>query len=241
MSNLIPVPFHGDVLEAVQGEGTLYVGIRRVCENLGIAVQSQLAKLHGAPWAVVTMIVTTGPDGKNYGTACIDLDSLPMWLATIQPSRVADHARPKLSAYQRECARALRDHFFGSRLRPSTEALTAAITHAVTAAISAAIPQILAHIDARIDGPRAQRVEPAAPHDAAIGPRTARAVILDELTAMAELRSGDTQRGRAFMSARSRADAELRTHVGWRRTWAALPTARLGDAVVKLQEMSSRR
>lgn len=43
----------------------------------------------------------------------IHLDSLPMWLATIEASRVAEHVRSKLITYQKECARVLRDHFFG--------------------------------------------------------------------------------------------------------------------------------
>lgn len=43
----------------------------------------------------------------------LHLDALPMWLATIEPSRVAAEARPRLERFQLECAKALRDHFFG--------------------------------------------------------------------------------------------------------------------------------
>jgi hypothetical protein len=46
----------------------------------------------------------------------LHLDSFPMWLATIESSRVAEHVRPKLVKYQKECARVLRDHFFGTQV-----------------------------------------------------------------------------------------------------------------------------
>ncbi|MFI5301351.1 MAG: phage antirepressor N-terminal domain-containing protein [Polyangiales bacterium] len=65
------------------------VAIRRVCEALGVATQRQLTKLHGKAWACVTIMVTHDSSGRKQEVACIDLDSLPMWLATIDPSRVA--------------------------------------------------------------------------------------------------------------------------------------------------------
>src|SRR5205807_4561710 len=52
-------------------------------------------------------------NGLTYPTYCIDLECLPMWLATIPASRVAPHVRPKLERYQRECARALGHYCFG--------------------------------------------------------------------------------------------------------------------------------
>lgn len=87
--------------------------MRRVCEALGVDNARQQSKLKQKPWAVVGFMSTTAADGKNYDTFCIDLDSLPMWLATIEPARVAEAVRPKLIAFQQEAARALRDYFFG--------------------------------------------------------------------------------------------------------------------------------
>jgi hypothetical protein len=106
----------GATLDAVADDrGGVFVSVRRVCDALGLAVQPQLAKLWAKPWATVTFIVTVAEDGKNRETAMLDLDALPMWLATIEPSRVAPEAREKLVLYQREAARVLRDHFFGPR------------------------------------------------------------------------------------------------------------------------------
>lgn len=111
---LVHVPFRGDTLDATRApDGRVWVSIRRVCEALGMAPQVQLRKLQDKPWAVVTMMVMTGPDGKRYETSCLDLDSLPMWLATIDTRRVKGAAREKLVVYQKECARVLRAYFLG--------------------------------------------------------------------------------------------------------------------------------
>lgn len=109
------VPFQGGHIEAQRRGERVSVVIKRVCEEVDLSYPAQLAKLKKAPWAVVAMIATTGPDGKKYETACLDLDSFPMWLATIQTTKVKPSARPLLEAYQREAARVLRDHFFGRR------------------------------------------------------------------------------------------------------------------------------
>jgi hypothetical protein len=118
-SELVKVSFHGDIIEAIQDERGVWASIRRICEGLGVTTQSQLAKLKNKPWAVITMIVTTGPDGKQYENAMISLDSLPMWLATIEPSRVKEEVRPKLERYQKECAKVLAEHFLGQRKEPA--------------------------------------------------------------------------------------------------------------------------
>lgn len=114
MANLTTVPFHGGTIEATQDERGVWVSVRRVCESIDIAPAVQLRKLIGKPWATLTMMVTVAEDGKNRETQCIHVDSLPMWLATIDAARVSEAARPMLTAYQTEAARVLRDHFIGA-------------------------------------------------------------------------------------------------------------------------------
>lgn len=109
------VPFHGNTIEAVMEEGRPWASIRSICSGLGLHLQAQHEKLRAKPWAVIRLIRTTAADGKSYETLCIDLDSLPMWLATIEPSRVKPAARDALVAYQKEAARVLRDHFLGHK------------------------------------------------------------------------------------------------------------------------------
>lgn len=110
---LVHVPFHGDTLDATRdASGRVWVSLRRCCDNLGLAVQSQLTKLKGKAWACVTEIVMQAPgDTQSRAHACIDLETLPGWLFSIDARKVAEGAREKLSRYQREAARVLAEHF----------------------------------------------------------------------------------------------------------------------------------
>ena len=119
MSALVRIPFHGDHLEAVGAEDGPWVPVRRVCGALALDPDSQRQKLAEKEWATTVLKTVVAEDGKNRELFCIHLDALPMWLATIEASRVAPEARPKLIAYQREAARVLRDHFFGPRTGPA--------------------------------------------------------------------------------------------------------------------------
>lgn len=110
---LVSVPFQGGAIDAVRDDRGVWISIRRVCESLGIDYSTQLQKLKEKPWARVGLIPMQLPgDVQRRDIATVDLDSLPMWLATIEPSRVAPEVAPKLIAYQREAARVLREHFF---------------------------------------------------------------------------------------------------------------------------------
>lgn len=126
MNNVIRVDFHGDALEATQDDtGRVWVVVRRVCENLGIDYSGQRTVLKAKAWARVEMISTLAPDGRNREHLCLDLESLPLWLANID--RVADDLQPKLVKYQLEAKAVLSAHFFGGgRALPekATEALT---------------------------------------------------------------------------------------------------------------------
>lgn len=110
-NELVQVPFHGDTLEAVQDERGVWASLRRMCEALGLDFSRQLQKLKAKPWATVGFMSTVAADGKGRDVSCLHLDSVPMWLATIEPSRVKPEVRPKLELYQKEAARVLAEHF----------------------------------------------------------------------------------------------------------------------------------
>jgi len=119
MSNEITkFDFYGDSLEVAQHvDGKIYVSVRRVCKALGIDSDVQRRKLQAAPWAVTVKMTATGTDGKQYKNVMIDLDALPMWLATISANKVNSALKPKLARYQCECATVLRNHF----IKPTTD------------------------------------------------------------------------------------------------------------------------
>ena len=61
----------------------MWVSLRRCCENLDVHLDTQIKKLRAKAWAVVREMRMTGPDRKEYQTICIDLDTLPGWLFSI--------------------------------------------------------------------------------------------------------------------------------------------------------------
>jgi len=115
-NEIVRVDFYGGEIEAVQEDGKIWVSVRRCCESLGIDVEGQRKKLKEKDWAVTEFMSATGPDGKSYQTFMIDLDSFPMWLGTIEASRVKEEARQMLVRYQKKAAKVLRDYFFGGSL-----------------------------------------------------------------------------------------------------------------------------
>lgn len=112
------VPFYGEHLDAIQDDkGTVWVSLLRCCENLGLAPDTQSRKLKGKVWATTTEMMVDSPDNSKRVVTCIDLDSLPGWLFSINARKVKESIREKVIRYQKECARVLRDHFFSSRDR----------------------------------------------------------------------------------------------------------------------------
>lgn len=113
MSDLVPFRFHGDQIDVVREGEQVFIPIKRVCEHLGIGHAGQLKGLRKRPWASVDFkSIDTNSLGSRQ-VACLPLKALPMWLATIELSKVHEDHREKLEVYQVECAEALRAYFFG--------------------------------------------------------------------------------------------------------------------------------
>lgn len=115
---LVRYNFHGDDLDVVPGDdGAVHVGVRAVCNALGVDFSTQLKKLKSDPAAGVAMIATPSEGGAQE-TACIPLRALPLWLATIHPSKVSPAVKKKLIRFRIEAAEVLADHFIGPRHPP---------------------------------------------------------------------------------------------------------------------------
>lgn len=111
-STLSLVPFRGQVIEAQKDGETVRVELRPICENLGLSYGSQYNRLQRQPWAAISMMKTTGSDGKTYEMVALDCRTFTMWLATIDTSRVkSQSARDLIVAYQQEAADALDAYF----------------------------------------------------------------------------------------------------------------------------------
>ena len=111
-TELQTIGFAGAELQCAERDGEVFVSLRRACEGLGIDYSSQHRKLGGRHWATMVVMTTVAEDGAQRELAMVDLDTLGMWLATIDTRRVADEARPKVELYQQECVKVIRRHFF---------------------------------------------------------------------------------------------------------------------------------
>ncbi|KAF1025903.1 MAG: hypothetical protein GAK37_02767 [Pseudomonas sp.] len=102
------VPFRQKELLLVEHGGAPFIPMKPVVEGMGLTWQAQHAKLtSGRFCSVITMIVTTGTDGKQYEMACLPLRKLSGWLMSIHPNKVRPELRDSIIAYQNECDDAL--------------------------------------------------------------------------------------------------------------------------------------
>lgn len=167
------VPFRGAAIEALMHDNRPWAVLRSICGNLGINPDSQrkrLASKDRAPWATTAMMTAVAADGKAREVFCLDVDTLPMWLATIEVSRVKPEARDSLVAYQREAARVLRDHFLGRAQAPLVAVASQPQGLQLTAEeLAAAAEHVAGAVERQMEGLRAELLRevraqiPAAP------------------------------------------------------------------------------
>ena len=222
--------FHGDTLDVIPDGDRLHVGVRAVCEALGVDTSGQLQRLKRKPWAVMGVISTTASDGKTYDMSAIDLRSLPMWLATIEPSRCRADVREKLALYQVECAAVLAEHFLPRVMpQPDVTPLLAQVAELV---------QIVGALSAEVATLRA-----AGQGRTCLGNGAARLHVLDPLKQIAaiEARAMGKTDDRATRRMRKLAEDTLRERLAYPReggqAWAMFPTVRLGDLHCALVRM----
>ena len=58
-----------------------------MCEDIGVAYQSQHEKLRSAHWATITNIVTVAEDGKARDMSMLRADCIAKWLSEINPNK----------------------------------------------------------------------------------------------------------------------------------------------------------
>jgi len=108
----VVMPFDGkEVLAVRDQEGNVWISVKRICENIGIADRRQKEKLSQDSRFSWTHMSSTGSDGKEYSMFCIPLDQLNGWLFTINANKVRQDIKPRLIAYQQECMDVLYKHF----------------------------------------------------------------------------------------------------------------------------------
>ena len=103
-----------DEIEAIRDEsGAGWVVVSKVCEVLGLKSNGQITRLKNQSWAVHHVVRSTASDGKSYEYFCLSVESTPMWLVTVQTSRVNPKVKPKIIQFQKLAAKALADWAYG--------------------------------------------------------------------------------------------------------------------------------
>lgn len=136
---LTEIPFHNQtILAQQQADGEVFVPLKPVCENLGIAYNGQYERLQRQKWATIRMTRTVGADGKNRDMTAIDRRTFSMWLATIDTARIKNEdAKNLIVAYQCEAADVLDAYFFGNtRQHAADEKMMRMLTEANAALIA---------------------------------------------------------------------------------------------------------
>jgi len=108
---MMAVPFYEDTVVLVGQNDEPYVSMKPIVENMGLAWQVQHRKLSERFDSVITEMVTTGGDGKQYAMTCLPLRKLPAWLYSISPNKVKPDLRGKILRYQEECDDVLWAHW----------------------------------------------------------------------------------------------------------------------------------
>ncbi|MFC0351802.1 phage antirepressor N-terminal domain-containing protein [Undibacterium danionis] len=116
-TQLINIPFHGDTLVLLDDDKKPLVAMRPIVENMGLAWQVQQRKITDKFKSVVTIMVTTGKDGKSYEMVCLPLTKLAGWLYSVNPNKVAPHLKDKIARYQEECDAVLWNYWSGQHQR----------------------------------------------------------------------------------------------------------------------------
>lgn len=109
------VDFHGEPISTCMDErtGKIYCLPKELCARFGIDWASQYKKLKSNQlFSKGVVLITIPTTGGTQDCLLFDIDLLPAWLLSINAGKVAAEVAAKLSVYQEECARALRDYWF---------------------------------------------------------------------------------------------------------------------------------
>ena len=112
MHNLRTFDFEEDEIQVVTDDrdGTNYVPITPMAENIGLNLGSQRTKVQNDPKFSSIDIRCTGKDGKKYKMLCIPEDEVGAWLFSINSNKIKDeNIREKLLRYQKKLVTAIHD------------------------------------------------------------------------------------------------------------------------------------
>lgn len=140
MAQLATIQFHDQTILAIDAEGTHYVAMKPIVENIGLQWEAQLKRIQRHPVLSKGMsIMDTPSNGGVQRTYCLPVDMLNGWLFGVDVNRVRPELRPRLMQYQLECFGVLYAHF--NKRQP--EALPSTITPAQQQALQELVGKVV--------------------------------------------------------------------------------------------------
>ena len=124
MSNQIStqtISFNNQSLITVEQNGNHYVAMKPICENIGLAWESQVLRIKRdevLSQGMIVMIIPT--NGGNQNMICLPIEYLNGWLFGIDINRCNPEIRDTLIKYKKECYQALHDYWFNGKAERKT-------------------------------------------------------------------------------------------------------------------------
>lgn len=117
MSNLIvkEVSFNDVALIGIQKDSKVFVGLRKICDDLGIDFSGQLKKIKDSTMLSKGMEEITIPtNGGQQAIICLNIDYLPIYLSGIKEKKCKESVRPFLIEFQLKAKDVLANAFLNN-------------------------------------------------------------------------------------------------------------------------------
>lgn len=117
------ISFNNQSLITVEQNGNHYVAMKPICENIGLAWESQVLRIKRdevLSQGMIVMIIPT--NGGNQNMICLPIEYLNGWLFGIDINRCKPEIRDTLIKYKKECYQALHDYWFNGKAERKTTA-----------------------------------------------------------------------------------------------------------------------
>jgi hypothetical protein len=101
------VSLFGQLLEVTHHAGGKYIPLRSLCDVFGMNTKSQTRRVSRHAWAHVAMLPGLTEGGQRRPQVHLEVGRIPMWLFTIQDTRLSPESREKVQRFQMECMKAL--------------------------------------------------------------------------------------------------------------------------------------
>jgi P22_AR N-terminal domain. len=111
------VVFYGNKIPCTLVENQIKVGIKPICENIGLDFRNQCDLIKNDEvlselWGVHHIVAS---DGKTREMYCLPLEFISGWLFQIKfTNTMSEGTKQKLITYKKDCYKILHNHFFGN-------------------------------------------------------------------------------------------------------------------------------